>query len=230
MVYRVIRTATGEYVACKVSKHIPMLKKEWELLCSLKHPLFPRIYEWREEGGYGFLYREYIDGNSLEQEIERKGVFPAGKVIELGMILAEGLCYLHELDRPIIFRDLKPENIMLGADGSVKLLDFGTAVRLRDGVRDIAGTKGYGAPEQWQFPQRTDSYSDVYALGKVLQFAGRSARVPGWFRTLLEECTRERIEERIPNMRCFLARLKRKGGKLRNKQGDILYQKSMIRM
>jgi len=228
-VYRVTRSVTGEYVACKVSSNIPMLQEEWALLSSLEHPLFPKAYEWREEGGYGFLFLEYIADGNLEQYIRQKGKLSAKQTIKLGKALAEGLCYLHELDDSIIFRDLKPENIMLGEDGTVKLLDFGSAARLQNGVTNIAGTQGYGAPEQWQFPEKIGTHSDVYALGKVLRFAGRNTLGTGWFGTLLEDCTREQIEERIPNMRCFLGRLKQKGRNLRGKQEDFLYQQSVLR-
>lgn len=229
-VYRVTRSATGEYVACKVSKYITMLREEWALLSSLEHPLFPKVYEWMEEDGYGFLFLEYIAGSNLEQVIRHKGKLPAKKVIELGKVLAEGLGYLHELKNPVIFRDLKPENIMLGTDGSVKLLDFGSAERLQNRVTNIAGTQGYGAPEQWQCPGKIGSHSDVYALGKVLGFAGGNTFGTGWVGKLLEDCTREQIEERIPNMRCFMGRLKQKGRNLRGKQAEILYQQSVLRL
>ena len=50
-----------------------------------------------------------------------------------------------------MYRDLKPENIMLGADGHVKLIDFGLARELSttDGLRTFTncGTPAYIAPE-----------------------------------------------------------------------------------
>lgn len=229
-VYRMTEQVTGEQVACKISEHIAMLKAEWELLCSLEHPLIPGVYEWREEGGYGFLFLEYVPGNNLEEYIRKNGKLSGRKAIGLGKVLAEGLCYLHEQKYSIIFRDLKPANIMLGEDGSVKLLDFGSAVRLQDIGTDISGTRGYAAPEQWIDWEKIGCHSDVYALGKVLVFAMNPVWARRWFRRLLKDCTRERVEERIPNMRCFLTVLKRKGRGYRKKQGELLYQQSVLRL
>lgn len=228
-VYRLTKTATGGCVACKVSEHVNMLREEWILLSGLCHPLVPKVYEWREEGGYGFLILEYIPGKNLEQYISEKGRLNTKQAIKLGRTLAEGLGYLHEQDKPIIFRDLKPANIMIGEDG-VKLLDFGSGARLQDVRASITGTQGYGAPEQWQQNGRIGSHSDVYALGKVLQFAWNHEKGHGWFADLLEDCTAIRIEERVPNMRCFLGRTAQKGRKNKAGQGDLLYRQSVLKL
>lgn len=229
-VYRVAETSTGGYVACKVSEHVDMLREEWNMLSGLCHPLIPKAYEWREEGGHGFLFMEYIPGKNLEQYILENGRLNTKQAVKLGKSLAEGLRFLHELDSPIIFRDLKPANIMVGLDGCVRLLDFGSGARLQDVRTSITGTQGYGAPEQWQQNGRIGSYTDVYALGKVIQFVWNNEKGYGWFASLLEDCTRIPMEERIPNMRCFLARVAHRGRKRMRKQGVLLYYKSILRL
>lgn len=229
-VYRVKAATGNEIVACKVSEHTVMLREEWEVLSGLEHPVIPKAYEWREKDGYVFLFQEYIEGSNLEQYVVNNGKLSTEQTMHLGEILAETFCYLHELNNPIIFRDLKPENIMIGEEGSVKLLDFGGATRLRKQGLNMAGTPGYAAPEQWKQNGSIGCYSDVYAMGKVLMFAWKHKRGRGWFARLLADCTQDRVEERIPNMRCFLARMTQKGRKFKEKQNALLYQQSVLRL
>merc|ERR1719433_1540629 len=77
------------------------------------------------------------------------------------------LCHLHT--KRVIFRDLKPENILLGADGYLRLTDFGLAKQLRWPFRTWTrcGTNEYLSPESFH----SDGYSfavDWWALGVVI--------------------------------------------------------------
>ncbi len=84
----------------------------------------------------------------------------------MALTVAEVLEYLHGLNPPVYYGDLKPENLMLTEEGTLYLVDFGSAVATYDGIgRSYLGTVGYAAPEQFQGQVRENS--DVYGLGKT---------------------------------------------------------------
>jgi len=223
-VYRVKQFTTGEIMACKVSNEREMLRKEAEILQRVKHPLFPRFYEYREVPEGAFLFMEYVQGMTLQKMVEQRKRLTQKQAIRIATILAEGLLYLHEQTPSILFRDLKPGNIIIREDGAVKLLDFGSADMGGTSLHVVTGTEGYAAPEQWKDTVHVDKCSDVYALGKILYFMLGKGKVERWLSDLLEDCVRREPRERVPDMRCFLSRLKRK---VREKH-QFLYQQNIL--
>lgn len=156
-------------VVLKESKD-ELLAAETELLKGLRHPGLPLVYDcfdWQERS---FLVMEYIEGMSLRQYLERHGRVPERQAVTWGMELCRILEYLHGRHPAIIYRDLKPENIMIQQDGTLKLIDFGGALRFACGSgREVfcVGTAGYSPREQWQ-QTKGDVTWDIYGLGAVL--------------------------------------------------------------
>lgn len=67
--------------------------------------------------------------------------------------------------------DIKLENILLSSNFNIKLIDFGFAKRIDEGlISSLTGTKGYAAPEC--FTSSVNEYlgvpSDIFSLGVVL--------------------------------------------------------------
>lgn len=113
----------------------------------------------------------------MAQRLKRAGAFPVPEALGVVQAVAAGLDYAHGLG--ILHRDLKPENVMLGADGRVKILDFGVALetaaaRMPDPV--ASGTPAYMSPEQL-FGEPIGVTSDVYSLGVVV-FEMLTERLP----------------------------------------------------
>jgi len=76
--------------------------------------------------------------------------------------------------REIIHQDIKPENIAIDAEGTVKIIDFGSAhvasldeLHLPTGDHGPLGTAGYTAPELLE-GARPDKRQDIYSLGVIL--------------------------------------------------------------
>jgi serine/threonine-protein kinase len=150
------------------------LRREARAAAALSHPNICTIYALEELDGEVYIAAEYIEGHTLGEEIARGRRPSAGEVMQVASELAAGLASAHA--RHVTHRDLKPENVMRGADGRVKILDFGLAVSEGPGSGQdarltepgaLAGTPAYMAPEQLN-GGTPDARTDVFALGVLL--------------------------------------------------------------
>ncbi len=146
--------------------------REVHFLSNLQQRNLPQFYEHFSEQECWYLVMEFIDGNTLEQYLEKlKGQpLPTQEILEIGLVLCNVLRYLHNQEPAIIFRDLKPGNIMLTRGGHLYLIDFGIARRHKPGKDHDTipfGSPGYAAPEQYGRAQ-TAPTADIYSLGAIL--------------------------------------------------------------
>lgn len=152
------------------------LETEANILTKVDHPVLPRIVDIIDKDGTIYVVMDYIEGRALDVVIKEEGAQQQEKVIEWAKQLSSALDYLHTLNPPVIYRDMKPSNIMLKPDGSVKLIDFGTAKEFTaENIADTTalGTRGYAAPEQFgdssgRGIHKTDVRTDIYCLGATL--------------------------------------------------------------
>lgn len=155
-----------------LEESIRNFQREGSILAHLKHPNLPRVFDNFAERGEHYLVMDFVEGESLENYLERTGhkPVPFDQAMEWTVELCDVLGYLHKQKPPIIFRDLKPGNIMINPEGQMKLVDFGIARFFVPGKpkdTQAYGTPGYSAPEQYG-KEQTDARSDVYALGVIL--------------------------------------------------------------
>lgn len=139
---------------------------EAELLQSLGHPRIPRVYSHFTDEGRHYLTMDFIQGEDLDQIVERRGPLPEAQVLEWADQICDVLHYLHQ--RGLIYRDMKPSNVMIErSGGSVKLVDFGIAKVFKHAERGAQiGTPGYAPPEQYQ--GFATPASDIYSLAATL--------------------------------------------------------------
>ncbi len=136
----------------------------------LGHPNIVTVYDAGQYEDLNYLVMEAVDGQSLKVYGKGKSPLPIHRALEIIVECCKALDYSHK--QGILHRDIKPANIMLGNDGSVKLLDFGIAIGLRDDVGlnkqgPTLGTPNYMSPEQIMGKTLTPS-SDFYSLATVL--------------------------------------------------------------
>ena len=135
----------------------------------LNHPNIIQIYDVGREDGTYFFSMEYVEGESLDTIIARKGVFDTREALAVVSSVAKALRKAEE--KGIVHRDIKPANIIVSREGSVKVADFGLARPLdpeepaltQTGV--AIGTPYYMAPEQVHGSPDIDVRADIYALG-----------------------------------------------------------------
>lgn len=148
------------------------LMAEINTLKRLKHPYLPSIVDVIEDDETFIIVMDYVEGRSLDKILEEHGVQQESGVVEWAKQLCDVLGYLHSRTPAIIYRDMKPANVMLKPDGTVTLIDFGTAknYEINYGETTGIGTIGYAAPEQYigSGLGRTDARTDIYCLGMTL--------------------------------------------------------------
>ncbi|WP_309714315.1 serine/threonine-protein kinase [Armatimonas sp.] len=135
----------------------------------LSHPNIVTIHEVGEDAGRYFIAMEYLEGQTLRQQLVANGPLPLTEVVRIGIALADALDFAHRAG--IVHRDLKPDNVHILPGGQVKLTDFGIARILSESALTVAGqifgTPSYMSPEQIKgLP--IDARSDIFSLGILL--------------------------------------------------------------
>lgn len=167
--------------------------KIYDKLRNIKNNYLARVYDIVRNGERLYAVLEYVQGETIEQYIEKNGLFEPEKAKR---IIAE-ICYgLDELHRNnIIHRDINPSNIIINGE-DIKIIDYDISRLEKLGKgrdTEILGTIGYAAPEQFGFEQ-TNSRTDIYSVGVLLNYM-LTGKLPyekmaqGEFAPIIKKCT-----------------------------------------
>ena len=139
-----------------------------EAVAMLSHRNIVQVYDVSSTDTANFIVMELIDGISLKQYMEKKGVLNWKETLHFAMQIAKGLEHAHS--RGIVHRDIKPHNVMVLKNGSVKVMDFGIARVMNKSntlTKEALGSVHYISPEQAK-GSFTDNRSDLYSLSVVM--------------------------------------------------------------
>jgi serine/threonine protein kinase len=155
---------------------LKLFEREAQVLKHLNHPCIPKYRDYfsTEASNSGELpwfglVQDYIQGDSLQQLLNKGKRFTQAGVKEIAIQLLEILIYLHQLSPAVLHRDIKPSNIIWGKNRQAYLVDFGAVqekAKAEGATFTVVGTGGYAPPEQlWG---KAVPASDLYALGATL--------------------------------------------------------------
>ena len=183
-VYKAKDHVLNRLVAIKVLKQeystdatfVKKFRVEAQSAARLSHPNIVSVYDVGEDDGVYFIVMELVQGITLKNYIDMKGMLDIREVLNISVQIASGLSAAHE--NRIIHRDIKPQNIIMSRDGKVKVTDFGIA-KVADSTTvttTAAGTVHYISPEQARGGY-SDERSDIYSLG-ITMYEMVTGRVP----------------------------------------------------
>jgi eukaryotic-like serine/threonine-protein kinase len=159
------------------------LARERDILATLEHTHIARLYDaGLDAAGRPWLAMELVDGQPIDQACERSGA-SVHERLALLLQVCEAVAHAHA--RLVVHRDLKPHNIVVTPQGHVKLLDFGIARLIDNGVAErtvlteVSGralTPAFASPEQIR-GEALGVATDVYSIG-VVAFLVLTGRMP----------------------------------------------------
>jgi serine/threonine protein kinase/Flp pilus assembly protein TadD len=188
-VYLAQDTKLGRKVALKFlpsslvddTSRLRRFEQEAYAASALNHPNILTIYEIGQIDQWHFIATEFIDGETLRQEMKSSRM-KLSEVLEVAIQMASALSAAHASG--VIHRDIKPENVMLSHDRIAKILDFGlakltprrratvdietpTKTLFKTDPGTVVGTTAYMSPEQASgLP--VDARTDIFSVGIVV--------------------------------------------------------------
>ncbi len=151
-------------------------RAEAQASAQMSHLNLMAVYDWSEAGELAgaavpaYLVTELLTGGSLRSLLDTGYRLSLSQALVVGLHAAEGLAYAH--DRGFVHRDVKPANLLFGAEGRLRIADFGIARAVAEAAwtepeGTLVGTARYAAPEQ-AVGSTVDGRADVYALALTL--------------------------------------------------------------
>jgi serine/threonine-protein kinase len=173
--------------------YVARFKREATAAAHLNHPNIVQLYTAGESEGTHYMACEFVEGESLQAKLDRRGRLDAREALAICVFVAEALKYAWQTAR-MVHRDIKPDNIFLSKTGEVKVGDLGLAKQLDSDATGLTrtgttvGSPHYISPEQAMGEKNIDFRTDIYSLGCTL-YHMLSGSVPYNSKNLIEVVT-----------------------------------------
>lgn len=211
IVYKAFDSKLERYVALKIlnsaavkqSQFVERFRREAKNQAKLTHPNIVPVYEFTEDQDVMGIAMEFVDGESLEQMITRKGRLELLEALGILQQILVGISYAH--NKGFIHRDIKPSNVIINREGVAKIMDFGISKAINEisitktGAK--VGTIMYMSPEQVRAEEPTIQ-SDIYSIG-ISFYEMLSGKTPFDYQTEFEilEAHLKKVPEKITLVR-----------------------------
>ncbi|MHC1736969.1 MAG: protein kinase [Ignavibacteriaceae bacterium] len=174
IVYKALDIKLERYVALKVLNPQAYLnpqfserfKREAKNQAKLNHPNLVAVYGFTDQHKLLGIVMEYVEGETLEKCIERRGRLDYTEAMTILEHILVGVGYAHS--KGFIHRDIKPSNVIISREGIVKIMDFGISKSVFEKSITKTGTKIgtllYMSPEQLK-AEEPSRQSDIYSIG-----------------------------------------------------------------
>ncbi|MHC4470079.1 MAG: serine/threonine protein kinase [Planctomycetota bacterium] len=196
-VFRAKQVSLDRTVAIKVLKprfakdrsFLKRFTREARAVARLNHKNVVAAIDVGESDGWHYLVMEYVDGPTLAELLDEKGMLSEREALRITWQVCSALRHAHQ--NGLVHRDVKPENVILASSGDAKLCDLGLAKKVDSestvltAMGAALGTPLYISPEQAQGQAEVDIRADIYSLGATfyhmvcgrVPFDGNSAAV-----------------------------------------------------
>jgi serine/threonine-protein kinase len=183
-VYKAQSKADSRWYAVKVLPrrsmwNVRIARRKVRLFEQCQHPSVVPFVDVGTSGGMHYLAWPLVEGETLDKVVEREGKMSPDRAAQYGLQIAEGLEQCHQ--QHLFHGLLKPSNLMLGADGQVRILDFGIGCLLAETegeslvdtmstANSVSSGLDCANPESIMDPTNLTPVGDQYSLGCVLYY------------------------------------------------------------
>ena len=142
-------------------------QRESHLLAELQGiPSVVKVLDFFPENGTTYIAMEYIHGVPLDEWVREKKL-GTKDILKLMRPVVDALVQTHR--QGVLHRDLTPGNMLVREDGTVKLIDFGSAAELERSGGTVVLTRKYAAVEQYGREHGAQGpWTDVYGIAAVM--------------------------------------------------------------
>lgn len=131
------------------------------------------VYEFFYCNNTAYYAMEYLEGIDLKGYVKKRGGrISEPEAIKIMKAVSDALVLIHSTG--MLHRDISPDNIFICKDGTVKLIDFGSAKQVvgeQSQSLSVILKQGFTPYEQYQKGGNQGMWTDIYSLGATIYYA-----------------------------------------------------------